>query len=171
MGSKDEEYKEMFLAEALDNYEELNNLFTKLEKDLDSPTKGRRAGRPVESINSFSECHLCSTSLSGVVLTTTECSPFDILSRIRRTSFLVSPVITATREILVGRPRSPYSDVPTSTKAVFEISENSRWPIPCLNRILARGFSAMRIAPRIWPWMLSDMVAKYIVAPSYLPTN
>lgn len=33
MGSKEEEYKEMFLAEALDNYEELNNLFTKLEKD------------------------------------------------------------------------------------------------------------------------------------------
>lgn len=33
MASKDEEYKEMFLAEALDNYEELNNLFTQLEKD------------------------------------------------------------------------------------------------------------------------------------------
>lgn len=33
MGSKEDEYKEMFLAEALDNYEELNNLFTKLEKD------------------------------------------------------------------------------------------------------------------------------------------
>lgn len=34
MGSKEDEYKEMFLAEALDNYEELNNLFTKLEKDI-----------------------------------------------------------------------------------------------------------------------------------------
>ena len=34
MESKEEQYKEMFLAEALDNYEELNNLFTKLEKDI-----------------------------------------------------------------------------------------------------------------------------------------
>ncbi|MGB0166248.1 MAG: chemotaxis protein CheA [Luteibaculum sp.] len=34
MGSKEEEYKEMFLAEALDNYEELNRLFTQLEKDI-----------------------------------------------------------------------------------------------------------------------------------------
>jgi two-component system chemotaxis sensor kinase CheA len=33
MGSKEDEYKEMFLAEALDNYEELNTLFTQLEKD------------------------------------------------------------------------------------------------------------------------------------------
>lgn len=33
MESKDEEYKEMFLAEALENYEELNNLFTILEKN------------------------------------------------------------------------------------------------------------------------------------------
>jgi two-component system chemotaxis sensor kinase CheA len=33
MGSKEDEYKEMFLAEALDNYEELNTLFTKLEKN------------------------------------------------------------------------------------------------------------------------------------------
>ena len=33
MGSKEDEYKEMFLAEALDDYEELNNLFTKLEKN------------------------------------------------------------------------------------------------------------------------------------------
>jgi len=32
MNSKEEEYKEMFLAEALDNYEELNKLFTQLEK-------------------------------------------------------------------------------------------------------------------------------------------
>ena len=34
MGSKEEEYKEMFMAEALDNYEELNKLFTNLEKDV-----------------------------------------------------------------------------------------------------------------------------------------
>lgn len=34
MGSREEEYKEMFLAEALDSYEQLNNLFTKLEKDI-----------------------------------------------------------------------------------------------------------------------------------------
>ncbi|MDT8411790.1 MAG: chemotaxis protein CheA [Vicingaceae bacterium] len=33
MESKDEEYREMFLAEALENYEELNNLFTILEKN------------------------------------------------------------------------------------------------------------------------------------------
>ena len=33
MESKNEEYKEMFLAEALENYEELNNLFTILEKN------------------------------------------------------------------------------------------------------------------------------------------
>ena len=33
MSSKEEEYKEMFLSEALDNYEELNKLFTALEKD------------------------------------------------------------------------------------------------------------------------------------------
>ncbi len=33
MSSKEEEYQEMFLAEALDNYEELNSLFTTLEKD------------------------------------------------------------------------------------------------------------------------------------------
>lgn len=34
MESKDEEYREMFLAEALENYEELNTLFTKLEKNV-----------------------------------------------------------------------------------------------------------------------------------------
>lgn len=34
MGSREDEYKEMFLAEALDSYEQLNNLFTKLEKDI-----------------------------------------------------------------------------------------------------------------------------------------
>ncbi len=34
MSSKDEEYKEMFLAEALDNYEELNTLLTRLEKEV-----------------------------------------------------------------------------------------------------------------------------------------
>ena len=33
MASKEEEYQEMFLAEALDNYEELNKLFTTLEKN------------------------------------------------------------------------------------------------------------------------------------------
>ncbi len=33
MKSKEEEYKEIFLAEALDNYEELNRLITQLEKD------------------------------------------------------------------------------------------------------------------------------------------
>lgn len=35
MSSKEAEYKEMFLAEALDNYEQLNELFTALEKDID----------------------------------------------------------------------------------------------------------------------------------------
>jgi two-component system chemotaxis sensor kinase CheA len=33
---KENEYKEMFLAEALENYEELNNLFTALEKDVNN---------------------------------------------------------------------------------------------------------------------------------------
>lgn len=33
MESKEEEYREMFLAEAQENYEELNNLFTSLEKN------------------------------------------------------------------------------------------------------------------------------------------
>ena len=33
MSSKEEEYKEMFLSEALENYEQLNELFTTLEKD------------------------------------------------------------------------------------------------------------------------------------------
>lgn len=36
MSSKENEYKEMFLAEAQENYEELNNLFTKLEKDVEN---------------------------------------------------------------------------------------------------------------------------------------
>ncbi|MDH5365751.1 MAG: chemotaxis protein CheA [Cyclobacteriaceae bacterium] len=35
MSSKEEEYKEMFLSEALQNYEQLNELFTVLEKDKD----------------------------------------------------------------------------------------------------------------------------------------
>ncbi|MDH5474381.1 MAG: chemotaxis protein CheA [Cyclobacteriaceae bacterium] len=35
MSSKEEEYKEMFLSEALQNYEQLNELFTTLEKDHD----------------------------------------------------------------------------------------------------------------------------------------
>lgn len=35
MSSKEEEYKEMFLSEALQNYEQLNELFTTLEKDKD----------------------------------------------------------------------------------------------------------------------------------------
>lgn len=35
MSSKEEEYKEMFLSEALENYEQLNELFTILEKDVD----------------------------------------------------------------------------------------------------------------------------------------
>lgn len=39
MSSKENEYEEMFLAEALDNYEELNQLFTDLEKD----TSNKRA--------------------------------------------------------------------------------------------------------------------------------
>lgn len=34
MSSKEQEYKEMFLAEAFDSYEELNTLFTQLEKDV-----------------------------------------------------------------------------------------------------------------------------------------
>jgi two-component system chemotaxis sensor kinase CheA len=34
MSSKEEEYKEMFLAEAFDSFEELNTLFTHLEKDV-----------------------------------------------------------------------------------------------------------------------------------------
>lgn len=34
MGTKEEDYKEMFIAEALGNYEELNKLFTSLEKDI-----------------------------------------------------------------------------------------------------------------------------------------
>lgn len=34
MSSKEEEYREMFLSEALDNYEQLNKLFTSLEKDV-----------------------------------------------------------------------------------------------------------------------------------------
>lgn len=36
METKENEYKEMFLAEALDNYEELNQLFTDLEKDTNN---------------------------------------------------------------------------------------------------------------------------------------
>lgn len=35
MSSKEEEYKEMFLSEALENYEQLNELFTALEKDTE----------------------------------------------------------------------------------------------------------------------------------------
>ena len=34
MSSKEEEYKEMFLAEAIEGFEELNKLFTQLEKDV-----------------------------------------------------------------------------------------------------------------------------------------
>lgn len=34
--SKEHEYKEIFLAEAQESYEELNNLFTELEKDIDN---------------------------------------------------------------------------------------------------------------------------------------
>src|SRR4051812_10840628 len=34
--SKEKEYKEIFLAEAQEGYEELNNLFTELEKDIDN---------------------------------------------------------------------------------------------------------------------------------------
>ena len=34
MNSKEEEYKEMFLAEAIESYEEINKLFTQLEKDI-----------------------------------------------------------------------------------------------------------------------------------------
>ena len=34
MSSKEQEYREMFLAEAFDSYEELNTLFTQLEKDV-----------------------------------------------------------------------------------------------------------------------------------------
>lgn len=34
MGTKEEDYKEMFIAEALGNFEELNKLFTTLEKDI-----------------------------------------------------------------------------------------------------------------------------------------
>lgn len=36
MGTKEEDYKEMFIAEALGNYEELNKLFTSLEKDINN---------------------------------------------------------------------------------------------------------------------------------------
>ena len=38
MSSKEAEYKEMFLAEAIDSYEELNKLFTQLEKDTSNET-------------------------------------------------------------------------------------------------------------------------------------
>ena len=34
MGTKEEDYREMFIAEALGNYEELNKLFTSLEKEI-----------------------------------------------------------------------------------------------------------------------------------------
>jgi two-component system chemotaxis sensor kinase CheA len=34
--SKEDEYKEMFLGEALESYEQLNGLFTQLEKDITS---------------------------------------------------------------------------------------------------------------------------------------
>ncbi|MGL4599070.1 MAG: chemotaxis protein CheA, partial [Bacteroidia bacterium] len=36
--AKEEEYKELFLAEAQENHEQLNNLFTELEKDIASKT-------------------------------------------------------------------------------------------------------------------------------------
>ncbi len=39
MDSKEKEYKELFIGEALDNYEELNNLITGLEKDPSSSDK------------------------------------------------------------------------------------------------------------------------------------
>ena len=35
MGSKEEEYKEIFMAEAMENYEEINRVLTDLEKNLD----------------------------------------------------------------------------------------------------------------------------------------
>ena len=72
--------------------------------------------------------------------------PDTILSLIRLTSFLVRPVITATREIFVGRPLSPYSEDATSTKATLATSENSLKPMPNLSSIFAIGLSAIKNA-------------------------
>ena len=124
------------------------NRFTREEKEPASPANGRTAGLPLASINSFSECHLCKTSHNGVVRTTRASSPDSILFLSRLTSLRVRPVITATREIFVGRPRSPKSELATSTKAVLPISANSRKPIPKRKRILAIGFRITKKAPK-----------------------
>src|SRR5688572_13461802 len=66
MDSKEEEYREIFLAEALENYEELNRLMTELEKDTSNKNainaifrithtlKGNAAGMGFEDITKMS---------------------------------------------------------------------------------------------------------------------
>ena len=55
------------------------------------------------------------------------------------TSFLDKPVIAATREMFVGRPRSPYSSLAACTKTAFVIAINSGHPNPHLNISFAKG--------------------------------
>ena len=125
------------------------NFLTKDEKVLCCPENGSAFGFPVVSKNSGSECQRCSTSQSGVDLTTRECSPFSILSLRRLTSLRVNPVITATLDIFVGRPRKPYSELATSTNAALATSVNSRNPMPHRSRILAIGRRITKNASRI----------------------
>ena len=69
--------------------------------------------------------------------------------------------------MFVGRPRSPYSALATSTKAVLAISENSLKPIPYLSRIRATGFRATRKAPIICCCISSRIGRKYILSLLY----
>lgn len=76
MSDKEQEYKELFLSEALDNYEQLNELFTGLEKDVDDKStidsifrithtlKGNAMGMGFEDIAGLS--HVIEDIFSGV---------------------------------------------------------------------------------------------------------
>ena len=88
---KENEYKEMFLAEALENYEELNKLFTSLEKNVDDKKaidaifrithtlKGNAMGMNFEAIAELSHVmeDVFSEVKNGVL--TLEANLFDIL--------------------------------------------------------------------------------------------
>jgi len=129
-----------------------------------SPSNARAFGAPFSFRNSVSVYQRWRIWETGVVFMTTLCSLASILSLTRLTSLRVSPVMTATREMFVGRPRSPYSSVAVCTKAIFAISENSRYPTPTRSNALVNGRSTKKIAPRICRWMSSCIGAKYIHA-------
>ena len=114
---------------------------TNSENELSPSEKISAAGFPDLSKKSLSECQRVNTSVIGVVRTVGASSPFSILDRRRRTSLRVRPVITATRDIFVGRPRIPKSELPTSTNASLTVSANSLYPIPYRNKILTIGRS------------------------------